>query len=50
LIIARVVQLGGLITVVLLGGFMFLMFRKDFKNAHEWANLQHGLPARTAKR
>jgi protein SCO1/2 len=29
LIVARVVQLGGLITVLLLGGFMLAMFRKD---------------------
>jgi protein SCO1/2 len=29
LIVARVVQLGGLITVLLLGGFMLVMFRKD---------------------
>ena len=30
LIVARVVQLGGLLTMVLLGGFMFVMFRKDY--------------------
>jgi len=29
LIVARVVQMGGLVTVVMLGGFMFLMFRRD---------------------
>jgi protein SCO1/2 len=29
LIVARVVQLGGLVTVSTLGGFMFLMFRRD---------------------
>jgi protein SCO1/2 len=29
LIVARVVQLGGLLTVVLLGGFMLVMFRRD---------------------
>jgi protein SCO1/2 len=29
LIVARVVQLGGLVTVFSLGGFMFAMFRKD---------------------
>jgi len=34
LIIARVVQLGGLLTLVLLGGFMFLMFRRDYKHGH----------------
>lgn len=31
LIIARVVQLGGMVTVAGLGGFMFLMFRRDLK-------------------
>jgi protein SCO1/2 len=34
LIIARVVQLGGLLTLVLLGGFMFLMFRRDYRQDH----------------
>jgi protein SCO1/2 len=29
LIVARVVQLGGLVTMCSLGGFMFAMFRKD---------------------
>ena len=31
LIVARVVQLGGMITVAGLGGFMFVMFRRDLK-------------------
>jgi protein SCO1 len=31
LIIVRVVQLGGMVTVAGLGGFMFLMFRNDYK-------------------
>jgi protein SCO1/2 len=35
LIIARVVQLGGFLTIVLLGGFMFVMFRRDYKHDHE---------------
>jgi protein SCO1 len=35
LIVARVVQLGGGLTVVLLGGFMLVMFRKDVRQAHE---------------
>lgn len=30
LIVARVVQMGGGLTLVLLGGFMFIMFRRDF--------------------
>lgn len=34
LIVARVVQLGGLITMLTLGGFMFLMFRRDVKQNH----------------
>jgi protein SCO1 len=34
LIVARVVQLGGFLTVVLLGGFMLLMFRRDFRQSH----------------
>jgi protein SCO1 len=34
LIISRVVQLGGLLTVLLLGGFMALMFRRDYKQGH----------------
>jgi protein SCO1/2 len=29
LIVARVVQLGGLVTVFSLGGFMLVMFRRD---------------------
>ncbi len=33
--IARVVQLGGIITVAGLGGFMFLMFRRDVNLARE---------------
>ena len=31
LIVARVVQLGGLLTMVLLGGFMTVMFRRDYR-------------------
>jgi protein SCO1/2 len=31
LIVARVVQMGGLVTVAMLGGFMFLMFRRDIR-------------------
>jgi protein SCO1/2 len=32
LIVARVVQLGGLLTVIMLGGFMLVMFRRDFRH------------------
>jgi protein SCO1 len=35
LIVARVVQLGGLITVLSLGSFMLVMFRRDLKQAHQ---------------
>ena len=35
LIVARVVQLGGLMTLIVLGGFMALMFRRDYKQAHK---------------
>jgi protein SCO1 len=35
LIIARVVQFGGMVTVAGLGGFMFLMFRRDVNHARE---------------
>jgi len=31
LIVARVVQLGGLVTMFSLGGFMWVMFRRDFR-------------------
>jgi protein SCO1 len=34
LIVARVVQLGGLLTMVLLGGFMTVMFRRDYRQEH----------------
>jgi protein SCO1 len=34
LIIARVIQLGGFVTVLILGGFMFVMFRRDYKLEH----------------
>jgi protein SCO1/2 len=31
LVIVRVVQLGGMVTVASLGSFMFIMFRRDYK-------------------
>ncbi len=34
LIVARVVQLGCLITLMSLGGFMFVMFRRDYRQEH----------------
>ena len=35
LIVARVVQLGGMVTVVSLGSFMFVMFRRDIRLGRE---------------
>lgn len=37
LIVARVVQLGGMITIAGLGGFLFVMFRRDIKLGREHA-------------
>ncbi|HUN84586.1 MAG TPA: SCO family protein [Terracidiphilus sp.] len=37
LIVARVVQLGGLLTLVLLGGFMTIMLRKDYRQTRQEA-------------
>jgi len=36
LIVARVVQFGGMVTVAGLGGFIFLMFRRDLKLGREY--------------
>jgi protein SCO1/2 len=33
--VVRVVQLGGIVTVASLGGFIFLMFRRDIQLARE---------------
>ncbi|HUX45198.1 MAG TPA: SCO family protein [Terracidiphilus sp.] len=35
LVVARVVQLGALLTLVVLGGFMAMMLRRDFRQAHQ---------------
>ena len=35
LMVVRVVQLGGIVTVASLGSFIFLMFRRDIKFAHD---------------
>lgn len=40
LLIAHVVQLGGLLTVFLLGGFMIVMFRKDAQQARDVRELE----------
>jgi protein SCO1/2 len=42
LIVARVVQLGGLVTMVSLGGFMFVMFRRDYRHDHLVATDKQG--------
>jgi protein SCO1/2 len=42
LIIARVVQLGGLVTMVCLGGFLFVMFRRDYRTDHADTHGPHG--------
>lgn len=42
LIIARVVQLGGLVTLLCLGGFMFVMFRRDYTTDHAATHGPHG--------
>ncbi len=41
LIVARVVQLGGMMTVVSLGSFIFLMFRRDLRLSREQILPQH---------
>lgn len=46
LIVARVVQLGGVVTMGMLGGFMFLMFRKDYTQAHHTSAEKHGTEKR----
>jgi protein SCO1/2 len=40
--IVRVVQLGGMITVAGLGGFMFLMFRRDYKLGRDLTKKENG--------
>lgn len=41
LIVSRVVELGGLFTVLILGGFMLLMFRKDYRKGKYGAPGMH---------
>ena len=45
LIVARVVQLGGMLTVLVLGTFLFVMFRRDIRSGGEPA-LTHGRDGR----
>lgn len=42
LIVSRVVQLGGALTLVLLGGFMFVMLRKDFQHPDQPSGKSQG--------
>ncbi len=42
LIVARVVQMGGIVTVAGLGGFIFLMFRRDLRLSREHDTPQPG--------
>jgi protein SCO1/2 len=42
LMVVRVVQLGGIVTVASLGGFIFLMFRRDIQLAREQERPQPG--------
>ncbi len=45
LIVARVVQLGGMLTVLALGSFLFVMFRRDIQSSRE-QDLTHGRDGR----
>ena len=49
LIVARVVQCGGMITMAGLGGFMFLMFRRDLKLGRDHDLTRPDLTKRTDK-
>jgi protein SCO1/2 len=42
LIVARVVQLGGLVTVFSLGGFMLVMFRRDARQGDGLTEIRPG--------
>src|ERR1019366_6714776 len=42
LIVARVVQLGGLVAMMTLGGFMLVMFRRDVRQGHQAGTETHG--------
>jgi protein SCO1/2 len=45
LIIARIVQAGCLLTVLILGSYMIVMFRRDIKSSRALANQQHSAKA-----
>ncbi len=44
LIISRVVQIGGLFTILILGGFMLVMFRRDYRHPDAIGMGPHGTP------
>jgi protein SCO1 len=46
LVVSRVMQLGGVLTMGLLGGFMFLMFRRDYTRSHVEISGNHGTEKR----
>jgi protein SCO1/2 len=46
LVVSRVIELGGLFTILILGGFMLLMFRKDYRKGEKPEPVLHA----TAKR
>ena len=48
LLVARVVQVGGMLTVLALGSFLFLMFRQDFRSGREQVISQRRDGRRTA--
>jgi protein SCO1 len=45
LLIARIVQAGCLLTVLILGSYMLVMFRRDIKNSRAIGNQQHSAKA-----
>jgi protein SCO1 len=49
LIVARVVQMGGGLTVLLLGGFMLVMFRRDLHHDDDAAQNQNGDQGNTGR-
>jgi protein SCO1/2 len=49
LMVVRAVQLGGIITVASLGGFIFLMFRRDIKLSHDQDTPKPGKTGETDK-
>ena len=42
LVVSRVVEMGAIFTILILGGFMLVMFRKDFRHAEAARPAMHG--------